>query len=85
MEKTKKKFNRKWVIVTLVIFLIVMGLLTFFSNTIMNYSLTKVSAQKPEYGSISTINKGSGTLQANTTVKVKAPGVREIDEITVYQ
>ncbi|MCD8326553.1 MAG: hypothetical protein LUC90_07700 [Lachnospiraceae bacterium] len=44
--------RRDWIKNAVIVFLIIMLILTFFSNTIMNYSLPEVSA---EYVSSSTI------------------------------
>ena len=48
--KHKKKHGRRdWVKNAIIIFLSVLLVLTFFSNTIMNYSLPEVAAQYPHY------------------------------------
>ena len=83
MEEDKKKLNRKWVIRVGVAFLIIMGLLTFFSNTIMNYRLAKVSAQYASSGMLSTTVKGSGTIEATKSTKVLATSARTIDTVSV--
>ena len=43
-----------------IIFLLVMLILTFFSNTIMNYSLVEVSTQQVTSGQITSKVRGSG-------------------------
>ncbi|MBQ2725155.1 MAG: HlyD family efflux transporter periplasmic adaptor subunit [Clostridia bacterium] len=53
-----------------IIFLVVLLLLTFFSNTILNYSLPEVSAQYPKYGTLSTSIKATGTVKANASYNV---------------
>lgn len=85
MEETTPKKNRKWVIRTAVIFLIIMGLLVFFSQTIMNYSLPKVSAQYPGYGTIATSNKATGIIEAASKTDVKAFADRKIKEVFIYE
>ena len=44
--------RRGWVKNAIIIFLAIMLILTFFSNTIMNYSLPEVAAQYAQSGSI---------------------------------
>ena len=44
--------RREWVKNAMIVFLTVMLLLTFFSNTIMNYSLPEVAAQYIQSGTI---------------------------------
>lgn len=85
MEEAAPKKNRKWVIRTAVIFMIIMGLLVFFSQTIMNYSLPKVSAQYPGYGTIATSNKATGTIEAASKTDVKAFADRKIKEVFIYE
>jgi hypothetical protein len=52
-----------------IIFLAVMLVLTFFSNTILNYSLPEVAVQYPMYGTISS-RKESRYSIANQTYQV---------------
>ena len=42
-ENTKKR--REWIKNAAIVFLVIMLILTFFSNTIMNYSLPEVATQ----------------------------------------
>jgi len=60
-----------------------MLVLTFFSNTIMNYSLVEVSTQGVYGGSITTKVRGSGTVQAAEAVSVEAAAGRKIATINV--
>ena len=84
-DEIKKKKSKKWIIKALIIFLIVMGILTFFSNTIMNMTLTQVSTQQIYGGTLTSISRTSGLLRANTELQVKSPGEIKIDEVPVYQ
>lgn len=68
MEKGSAK--RGWIKNVAIIFLIVLLLLTFFSNTILSHSLPEVSAQYPQYASISSSVKLNGTVKANESYKV---------------
>lgn len=84
MEEKKMSKRKIWVIRATVAFLLLMGLLTLFSQTIMNYSLTRVSAQYPEYNTIMTSVKSSATLEAVTKSEVKAFADREIEFVYFY-
>lgn len=66
-----------------IVFLSIMLVLTFFSNTIMNYSLVEVSTQGVYGGSITTKVRGSGTVQAAEAVSVEAAAGRKIATINV--
>ncbi len=66
-----------------IIFLAVMLVLTFFSNTIMNWSLPEVSGKYTEYGDIKTGIRGSGTVVANLTYTETVKGNRKIEEVYV--
>ena len=83
-DENKKKKSRKWIVKALIAFLVIMGILTFFSNTIMNMTLTQVSTQQGYGATLSSISRASGTLHANSEVKVKAPGEVTIAEVPVY-
>jgi len=62
--------RRAWIKNAAIIFLVVLLLLTFFSNTILNYTLPEVSAQYAQYGSISSSVKVDGTVKANESYSV---------------
>lgn len=62
--------RRTWVKNVAIIFLVILLLLTFFSNTILNHSLPEVSAQYAQYGSLTTAVKVSGTVKANASYNV---------------
>lgn len=87
MKEIKAFPNRKWVIKAGIAFLVIMGILTFFSNTIMNYSLPKVTVVYSSGGSMTTAIKGTGTIEAITQAKVTAQGARKIDFVNfgVYE
>lgn len=84
MSETNKKKNKKLIIKILVVFLIAMGLLTFFSNTIMNMTLTQVSTQQIYSATLSSISRTSGMCHANTEQEVKAPEDLTISQVNVY-
>ncbi len=62
--------RRAWIKNVAIIFLVVLLLLTFFSNTILNYTLPEVSAQYAQYGSITSSVKVNGTVKANESYNV---------------
>ena len=62
--------RRSWIKNVAIIFLVILLLLTFFSNTILNYTLPEVSAQYAQYGSISSSVKADGTVKANESYNV---------------
>jgi len=62
--------RRAWVKNAAIIFLTILLLLTFFSNTILNYSLPEVSAQYANSGTLTTAVKVDGTVKANASYNV---------------
>lgn len=60
-----------------IIFLLVMLILTFFSNTIMNYSLVEVSTQQVTSGQITSKVRGSGSVEASESYSVTNRGDKE--------
>ncbi len=66
-----------------IVFLSIMLVLTFFSNTIMNYSLVEVSTQAIYGGSITTKVRGSGTVTAEEGISIEADSGRKIETINV--
>ncbi len=79
----EKPKNREWVKNAAIIFLAVLLVLTFFSNTIMNRSLPEVATQYVTNGSIVARVRGTGTVVANGSHQVKAEGTREIRSVLV--
>ena len=66
-----------------IIFLLIMLVLTFFSNTIMNYSLVEVSTQQVTSGSITTKVRGSGSVEASESYSVTIEQTRKIATVNV--
>lgn len=66
-----------------IIFLLVMLILTFFSNTIMNYSLVEVSTQQVTNGQITSKVRGSGSVEASESYSVTIEETRKIATVNV--
>lgn len=66
-----------------IIFLLVMLILTFFSNTIMNYSLVEVSTQQVTSGQITSKVRGSGSVEASESYSVTIQETRKIATVNV--
>ena len=81
----EKKFNREWVKTFAIIFLAVLLVLTFFSNTIMNMTLPEVSTEYIQYGTIKTQVRGSGTVESQDNYSVTFPATREVLQVAVRQ
>ena len=81
METTVKK--REWVTDAAIIFLAVLLVLTFFSNTIMNRSLPEVATAPVTNGNIVAKVRGSGTVAANGKHQVKAKETRTIRSVMI--
>ena len=80
----EKKGNRKeWVKNAAIIFLSIMLVLTFFSNTIMNYSLPEVATSVIEPGSITAKIRGTGTLTSDDPYKIMIEETRVISSVAV--
>ena len=77
--------NRGWVKNAAIIFLAVMLVLTFFSNTFMNHSLAEVATQSVTSGSITAKVRGTGTVESNGSYQVKAEATREIRAVMVRE
>ena len=82
IEKMKVQ-NRAWVKNAAIIFLSVLLVLTFFSNTILNRSLPEVTGQTAYGGEISTAVRGKGTVTANEAYSLSVETSREITRVNV--
>lgn len=63
------------------IFLVIMLVLTFFSNTIMNYSLPEVATETVSTGTVSNKVRGQGAVETNSDYEVTVSGTRVIKEV----
>ncbi len=77
------KNRREWVKNVIIVFLLIMLLLTFFSNTIMNYSLPEVSVTRIGRDKVSKSYTADLTVEANKTYLVTAEENRDIKRVAV--
>ena len=82
-EKANKR--REWIKTLAIIFLVILLILTFFSNTIMNYSLPEVAAQYIQPGNVTAKIRGYGTIESGDPYSVKIEGVRKVASVEVRQ
>ena len=80
--ETKPK-NREWVKNAAIVFLAVLLVLTFFSNTIMNRSLPEVATEYIQSNSITAKVRGTGTVESQGVYEVKATETREIRAVMI--
>lgn len=83
MNENGGKKRREWVKNAAIIFLSVMLVLTFFSNTFMNYSLPEVAAQYVQSGTITAKIRGTGTVESGDPYNVKINETRTISSVLV--
>ncbi|MGN1197252.1 MAG: biotin/lipoyl-binding protein [Acetatifactor sp.] len=77
--------KREWVKTAAIIFLSVMLVLTFFSNTIMNYSLPEVSTKYVESGTITAKIRGTGIVESGDPYEVIAQESRKVLSVAVKE
>ncbi|MGN0400989.1 MAG: biotin/lipoyl-binding protein [Acetatifactor sp.] len=77
--------KREWVKTAAIIFLSVMLVLTFFSNTIMNYSLPEVSTKYVESGTITAKIRGTGTVESGDPYEIIAKESRKVLSVAVRE
>ncbi len=83
-ENSKVKSTKREIVKNIaIIFLVIMLILTFFSNTIMNYSLAEVSTQMVESGTIQTRVSGTGVVAAVDPYNVIVEDTRIISGVAV--
>ncbi len=83
MEVKEKSKKRELIKTIAIIFLAVLLVLTFFSQTIMNRSLPEVATQLVTSGTINAKIRGSGTVSANESYEVTLDQTREIRSVCV--
>lgn len=83
-KETKSPAKRREVIKTLIIvFLAVMLILTFFSNTIMNKSLPEISTETVSAGKLTERIRKDGVIESNQTYDVTVDSGRTIEKIHI--
>ena len=81
-----KKMTKREVIKNIaIVFLVIMLILTFFSNTIMNRSLPEVSTQYVTSGTITTQVRGEGIVKADDPYSVIIDETRKIQSVLVKE
>ena len=81
----EKKNKREWVKSAAIVFLSIMLVLTFFSNTIMNYSLPEVAAQYIMSDSITAKIRGNGVIESNDPYQVMYDKIRKVESVEVRE
>lgn len=83
MEENTYKIRKDKVKNIAIIFLSVMLVLTFFSNSILNHSLPEVATQYVRYDTITEKVRGSGAVTADDPYKVVIKDSRTIESVAV--
>ena len=81
MAKGSKR--RVKVIKAMIAFVIILALLTFFSNTIMNLTIPKVMGSYASRGNLSYSNNARGTIAVDNQTEVKGLEGRTVEEVLV--
>ena len=79
----EKRTRKDWIKNIAIVFLAIMLVLTFFSNTIMNYSLPEVAVKYVESGSITAKIRGTGTVESGDPYYVTIPQQRNVEAVLV--
>lgn len=84
-DKKENRTDKKRDIIknVLIIFLAILLILTFFSNTIMNRSLAEVSTERTQSGKLTERLRGSGMVESNQSYGVTIDGNRVVDTVMV--
>lgn len=79
----EKKSRKEWIKSFAIVFLSVLLVLTFFSNTIRNYSLPEVAAQYTNSGAITNKVRGQGVVKSEDPYSVVYKQSRKIESVNV--
>ena len=83
MKMAKGSARRAKVIRAMIAFIVLLALLTFFSNTIMNLTIPKVMGTYASRGNLSYSNSARGTITVENQTEVKGLDGRVVDEVLV--
>jgi multidrug efflux pump subunit AcrA (membrane-fusion protein) len=81
--KEKSSKRRDWVKNAAIVFLSVLLVLTFFSNTILNYSLPEVAVQYVQSGTITAKVRGTGMIESGDPYNVQIKESRKVESVLV--
>ncbi|RKM57052.1 HlyD family efflux transporter periplasmic adaptor subunit [Butyrivibrio sp. X503] len=85
-RKSNEKSSKKDIVKNVAIaFLAIMLVLTFFSNTIMNYSLPQVATQQISSGPVSPQIRGNGDVSAEDPYNITVKETRKISGVAVKE
>ena len=73
--------KREWIKNAAIVFLTIMLILTFFSNTIMNYSLPEVAVQYVQSGTITYKIRGSGVVESDDPYEIIVNETRKVESV----
>ncbi len=73
--------KREWIKNAAIVFLTIMLILTFFSNTIMNYSLPEVAVQYVQSGTITSKIRGSGVVESDDPYEIIVNETRKVESV----
>lgn len=79
----EKKSRKEWIKSFAIVFLSVLLVLTFFSNTIRNYSLPEVAAQYTNSGSITNKVRGQGVIKSEDPYSVVYKQSRKVESVNM--
>ncbi len=83
MEKKQTNSRKKIIKWVAIVFVIALLLLTFFSNTIMNYSLPEVSTVQVSSGSVTQKVRCQGEVEVSKDTEITVSGKRKVKEVKV--
>ena len=75
--------RRVKVIKAMIAFIVILALLTFFSNTIMNLTIPKVMGSYASRGNLSYSNNARGTITVDNQTEVKGLEGRTVEKVLV--
>ncbi|WP_026651080.1 HlyD family efflux transporter periplasmic adaptor subunit [Butyrivibrio proteoclasticus] len=84
-EEVKSRDKKDKIKNVAIAFLTIMLILTFFSNTIMNYSLPQVATSQITDGSITPTIRGTGTVSSEDPYNVTVKETRKISGVAVKE
>ena len=82
-EKISPEKKKDIIKTVMIVFLTILLLLTFFSNTIMNRSLPEISTETAGSGKLTERIRGNGMVEANQAYEVKNDGNRTIESVEI--